>query len=46
MADKSTQVVVHSLYDISLNYGGFNVEKGDIATKVMIDFFGEVGDDK
>lgn len=32
------------MYDIPLDYGGLNVE-GDVATKVMIDFFGHVGDD-
>lgn len=36
--------VDHPSYDIPLDYGGLNVE-GDVATKVMIDFFGHVGDD-
>lgn len=36
--------VVHPLYDIQLDYGGLNVKK-DVATKVMTDFFGDVGDD-
>lgn len=35
----------HPLYDIPLDYGSLNVEEWYVATKVMNNLFGDVGDD-